>query len=124
MKCIGCGDNNFSVGFSCKLCGNGGETSLWSKVFNEHKRTFIEPKGDDTVVVDRVNKPTHYNHNATGIECIDAIKAATGEHFEGYLQGNIIKYIWRYRYKNNIEDIQKAQVYIGWLEDYRKEKQE
>ena len=63
MRCVGCGDNNFSVGFSCMLCGNGGETSSWGKVFNEHKRSFIEPKGDDTVVVDRVNKPTHYNHN-------------------------------------------------------------
>mgnify|MGYP003879624877 FL=1 len=72
--------------------------------------------------VDRVNKPDHYNHNATGIECIDAIKAATGEHFEGYLQGNIIKYLWRYRYKNDVEDINKAQVYMKWLEDYRKEK--
>jgi len=71
---------------------------------------------------DIVNKPAHYNHNETGIECIDAIRAATGEHYEGYLQGNIIKYIWRYRYKNKVEDLQKAQVYTKWLEDHLKEK--
>ena len=95
-----------------------GETKVWDRAFEAHKT----PKGETTTMkVDRVNKPTHYNYNETGIECIDAIKAATGEHYEGYLQGNIIKYIWRYRYKNDIEDIQKAQVYIGWLEDHRKE---
>jgi|TARA_B110000908_G_scaffold72820_1_gene87861 hypothetical protein len=66
----------------------------------------------------RVTKPAHYNNNDTGIECIDAIRAATGKHFEGYLQGNILKYTWRYRYKNGIEDLQKAQVYMKWLEDY------
>ena len=70
---------------------------------------------------DNVNKPSHYN--SSGIECIEAIKAATGEHFEGYLQGNIIKYTWRYRYKNGIEDLQKAQVYMKWLENYYDEKQ-
>lgn len=71
---------------------------------------------------DIVNKPAHYN--SSGIECIEAIKAATGEHFEGYLQGNIIKYTWRYRYKNGIEDLQKAQVYMKWLEDYYAECQD
>ena len=47
---------------------------------------------------DAVNHPQHYNQ--AGIECIDAIKAATDEGFEYYLQGNILKYLWRYRYKN------------------------
>lgn len=74
------------------------------------------PKTEEDVV----NKPKHYNQY--GVECIDAIKAATGEHFEGYLQGNIIKYVWRYRYKNDVEDLQKAQVYAKWLEEHRKEK--
>ena len=100
---------------------------VWDRVFYQHNPpldTWANQSGDTTMKADRVNKPEHYNHNETGIECIDAIKAATGEHFEGYLQGNIIKYIWRYRYKNDIEDIQKAQVYIGWLEDYRTEQQD
>ena len=37
---------------------------------------------------DMVNHPPHYNK--AGIECIDAIRAATGEGFEHYLQGNIL----------------------------------
>ena len=36
--------------------------------------------------------------------------------FEGYLQGNVIKYISRYRYKGTaLEDLQKAQWYINRL---------
>jgi|TARA_R100000234_G_C4892794_1_gene132202 hypothetical protein len=64
-------------------------------------------------MIDNVNSPKHYNQ--AGIECIDAIEAATGDGFEHYLQGNIIKYVWRYRYKNGTEDLQKAQWYLSKL---------
>ena len=63
---------------------------------------------------DLVNKPPHYNNSK--IECIEAIEAATGEGYEYYLQGNILKYLWRYRYKNKpIEDLKKAQWYLDRL---------
>ena len=52
--------------------------------------------------------PPHYNK--AGVECIDAIAAATGDGYEYYLQGNIMKYLWRYRYKNGTEDLKKAQM--------------
>ena len=58
---------------------------------------------------DMVNHPPHYNKY--GVECIDALRAATGEGFEYYLQGNVMKYLWRYRYKNGIEDLKKANWY-------------
>ena len=64
-------------------------------------------------MADYVNKPPHYNQS--GIECIDAIQAATGDGYEYYLQGNILKYLWRYRYKNGIEDLRKAQWYLNKL---------
>ncbi len=63
--------------------------------------------------LDIVNNPPHYNQ--AGIECIEAIKAATDDGYEYYLQGNIIKYLWRYRYKNGIEDLKKAQWYLTKL---------
>jgi hypothetical protein len=63
--------------------------------------------------IDMVNSPPHYNQ--AGIECIDAIEAATGDGYEYYLQGNIMKYLWRYRYKNGVEDLKKAQWYLGKL---------
>ena len=62
---------------------------------------------------DTVQKPFHYNQS--GIECIEAIKAATDDGYEYYLQGNILKYLWRYRYKNGVEDLKKAQWYLNKL---------
>ena len=59
---------------------------------------------------DMVNNPPHYNQH--GIECLDAIRAATGKGYQYYLQGNILKYLWRYRYKNGKEDLQKALFYL------------
>ena len=63
---------------------------------------------------DAVNSPFHYN--TSGIECLDAIQAATGDGYQYYLQGNIIKYLWRYRYKGKpVEDLQKARFYLDRL---------
>ena len=64
---------------------------------------------------DMVNNPPHYNKS--GIETIDAIKAMTDTGYEYYLQGNIMKYLWRYRYKNGVEDLKKAQWYLNELID-------
>lgn len=66
--------------------------------------------------MDDVNKPVHYNNG--NVECIEAIHAAsTKEEFEGYLRGNVLKYIWRYRYKDNLKDLRKAQWYLNKLID-------
>lgn len=63
---------------------------------------------------DSVNHPAHYTGG--DIECIDAIKAALGERYEGYLQGNAMKYLWRYRLKGKpYEDLQKAAWYVARL---------
>mgnify|MGYP005680094825 FL=1 len=47
----------------------------------------------DEMQEDLVNSPPHYNKG--GVECIDAIMAATNHNKEGYLQGNVMKYVWR-----------------------------
>ena len=62
---------------------------------------------------DMVNHPPHYNKY--GVECIEALRSACGEGFEYYLQGNVMKYLWRYRYKNGIEDLKKANWYLELL---------
>jgi len=64
-------------------------------------------------VVDMVNSPEHYNK--AGIETIDIIQSVTGDGFEAYLQGNILKYMCRYKYKNGLEDLEKAQWYLNRL---------
>jgi len=62
---------------------------------------------------DMVNHPKHYNK--AGIETIDALQAMLTDGFDYYLQGNIVKYLWRFRYKNGVEDLKKAQWYLNKL---------
>ena len=58
----------------------------------------------------------------TNIPAIDAIEAALGpDGFQYYLQGNILKYMWRYRYKNGNEDLKKAKWYLAKLIEARNE---
>ena len=64
---------------------------------------------------DNVNHPSHYT---TGnIECIDALKAATVglEGIEAVCTANVIKYFWRWKHKNGVEDIKKAIWYAERL---------
>lgn len=64
---------------------------------------------------DMVNHPSHYTQG--GIECIDALKAATVSKtgIEAVCTANVIKYLWRYEEKNGIEDVKKARWYIDRL---------
>ena len=63
---------------------------------------------------DMVNRPPHYN--SAEIEAIDAIRAATGDGFQFHLQGTVMKYLWRYRYKGKpLEDLKKARWYLDRL---------
>ena len=66
-------------------------------------------------MTDNVNHPAHYT--AGNIECIDAIQEAIKglDGDEGYLTGNIIKYMWRWKRKNGLEDLKKAQWYLERL---------
>ena len=66
-------------------------------------------------MIDNVNHPSHYTQG--GIECIDALKAATvgKTGIEAVCVGNVIKYLFRYENKNGLEDVRKAQWYINRL---------
>jgi hypothetical protein len=57
--------------------------------------------------------PSHYKQG--GIECIEAIKAATGEGFIGYVWGNVLKYLWRWPKKGGVDDLKKARWYLDRL---------
>lgn len=66
------------------------------------------------VKADQINHPKHYTQG--NIECLDAIKESlTQEGYKGYLKGNIMKYLWRYEYKNGYEDLGKANFYLDKL---------
>ena len=75
-------------------------------------------------MIDNVNHPKHYTQG--GIECIDALKAATigKTGIEAVCVANVIKYCWRYEEKNGLEDVKKAQFYINRLIQELEEKTE
>lgn len=64
---------------------------------------------------DNVNHPSHYTQG--GVECIEAIKSATSNlmGIEAVCTANAIKYLWRWKEKNGIEDLNKAKWYIDYL---------
>jgi hypothetical protein len=53
----------------------------------------------------------HPNHYTQGIECWDYIVS----HDMSYLEGNIIKYVTRYKHKNGLQDLHKAKQYLEKL---------
>lgn len=57
------------------------------------------------------NKQISGNHYKTPIECWDYLVANN----IGYLEGNAIKYLSRWKKKNGLEDLRKAQHYIEKL---------
>ena len=66
--------------------------------------------------LDMVNHPKHYKAK-NGMEVIDVIEAFTAnlEGYEANHTGNVIKYICRWKEKNGLEDLKKAQWYLNRL---------
>lgn len=58
--------------------------------------------------------PSHYK--AGGLEVMDIIEdKLTVAALRGYLQGNILKYLFRYEYKDGLQDLRKAEWYLKRL---------
>ena len=124
------------------------ELNEWTTCYNDHNYGWVEI--EDVAIVDKVdntgfvvvmppamsldgvrkrfecktvsesvNHPDHYQ-SESGIECIDAIAAATEElkGIEAVDTGQVIKYIWRWKKKANpVEDLEKARWYLDHLID-------
>ncbi|MGD6898627.1 DUF3310 domain-containing protein [Bacillus infantis] len=67
---------------------------------------------------DLINKPSHYHKG--GIDVIGYLE----QHFpptasmtvaEGFFIGNVIKYVSRYKEKNGLQDLEKAEFYLNKL---------
>ena len=78
-----------------------------NKILSSYKKVDTEK--------DIVNHPSHYTQG--NIECIEAIAEATKQlqGIEAVATANVIKYVWRWKSKNGIEDLQKAQWYLNHL---------
>lgn len=61
---------------------------------------------------DPVEHPAHYELSHPGLECIDLTAGMS------FCLGNAVKYVWRYRSKNNpVEDLRKALWYTHYAEN-------
>ena len=84
------------------------------EVVCEDAEGTVEDAGD-IVAGDNVDSPQHYT--AGDVEVIDiirqAVDGATG--FEAVCLANCVKYLMRYRHKNGVEDLFKAEKYLQWL---------
>lgn len=76
----------------------------------------VREKIDLDPIPDNVNHPSHYK-SETGLEAIDAIEAFTFDlnGIEAFDTGNALKYICRWKKKNGLEDLKKAQWYLNHL---------
>ena len=65
--------------------------------------------------LDMVNDPPHYKQGT--VECIDALESAvTGlSATEACLTWNVIRYMWRWKHKNGLEDLNKVRWYLTRL---------
>lgn len=72
----------------------------------------LRPADIHPQVSNAVSHPPHYSQGMPeGVEVIDIIRAQGAD----YEHGNVIKYILRWKYKNGLEDLKKAQQYLTWL---------
>lgn len=80
------------------------------------KEKSFEQVLTELVEKDLINEPDHYK-GKNGMEVIDVIKnfAPCPEYAEGFFFGNVVKYVLRHSKKNGLEDLKKAQKYLGWL---------
>lgn len=71
-----------------------------------------------------VSHPSHYQ-SESGLEVIDVIEAFTSDlnGIEATDTGNILKYMCRWKHKNGLQDLEKAQWYLTHLIEKLKEKE-
>jgi hypothetical protein len=71
------------------------------------KKTILERRAE----IEKIN-PDYYTK---GIDTVDYIIS----HSMNYIEGNLVKYVTRYKFKNGLEDLLKARWYLDRLiEDY------
>ena len=78
-----------------------------NKPMKHAKKTILERRAE----IEKIN-PDYYTK---GIDTVDYIIS----HSMDYIEGNLVKYVTRYKFKNGLEDLLKARWYLDRLiEDY------
>ena len=60
------------------------------------------------------NNPVQPNYyKKSGLECYEVIRVSMGDiRYQGFLWGNVQKYLWRWEQKNGKQDLEKALEYL------------
>lgn len=98
--------NNISLSIYCT--DRSGGYTLVVPYYNITKKL---PVGETFITTqEEIKKPTRYNKKGK-LECWDVVI----DQEMNFLEGNILKYVWRYKEKNGVEDLKKARVYLDKL---------
>ena len=106
----------------CPKCGcewyhHEGRTSCPSCGYSPLKQAINAPQ--DVLNTPQGNTVQHPNHyTVRGVECMEIIRQFLGDKFPAFCEGNALKYLYRYRAKNGVEDLRKADQYINELIHY------
>lgn len=77
------------------------------EALNQPDNNTMNPK-------DSVTEPPHYKNLA--IDTLELMSVNfSDEAYMGFLEGNVLKYVMRYKMKNGMQDLRKAQYYLELL---------
>jgi hypothetical protein len=69
-----------------------------------------------TEPVNPIHPDYYLSKSSDGFSCLNSIESAIGQKgFEDYCVGCIVKYLFRFREKNGVVDLQKAENYLRIL---------
>ena len=99
----------------CEDCRYGDSIGLCC--FKQEPPTWDLGTANEATQPDMVNKPSLYIKG--NMECIDFIRAIVSDltPYEAYCLGNVVKYLWRFKDKNGVVDLDKAVRYIEFLKE-------
>lgn len=108
-KCDNCDNFSLKRGGPCDTCDD--DRSNWKPIEIDSAPEDTEP--------DPINHPSYYADSCS-LECADVMLITFGVEGVNYFYlCNAFKYMWRYKHKNGVEDLKKAQWYLEHIKaDY------
>lgn len=94
-----------SIAVSIYCTDRSGGYTLVAPHYNITKLLPVEET--PTASQEEIKKPARYNKKGK-LECWDVIL----DQEMNFLEGSVLKYLWRYKEKNGIHDLEKAKIYI------------
>ena len=99
---------------SCQNCSKCWREAVKDIKFKDDIEVVLPLEKAPKELIDNVNHPNHYTQGK--YEVIDYIEdKLSKEELQGYCVGNVLKYVSRFKHKNGLEDLKKAEWYLNRL---------